>query len=276
MFEAPRNLTFVDDSPNRDGLTEPLGSRGIYSKSDDLEKQARSPYSNPLAGSTNVSIADTLNDEDESSAPSKRSKLGKYFLSDIDRNWTEAILISCGFVSGLVDGLSFTFWSSFSSMQTGMHLVQPNPTHPTLPSFRLPFLFYSSIHHLTTHRKHNQPRPRRLRQPTPPRQTLGQSPNRRRRLPPRHLLLHRGLLDARPPPAHNNDLLLRPPNDPHHGRRHPRPHRRHRRNTIRRSHPLATRRRHRTTCFPGSRADPGVEVSGVSRDHYCCVVGGYV
>lgn len=151
MFEAPRNLTFVDGSPNRDDLNEPSGSGGIYSRSDDLEKQARSPYSNPLAGSTNVSIADTLNDEAESPAPSKRSKLGKYFLSDIDRNWTEAILISCGFVSGLIDGLSFTFWSSFSSMQTGMHPVYDIPSKIShLLSF-----FYISIHYLTPHRKHN-------------------------------------------------------------------------------------------------------------------------
>jgi len=150
MFEAPRNLTFVDDSLNKDALNEPSGSRGIYSRSDDVEKQARSPYSNPLAGSTNVSIAETLNEE-ETPAPSKRSKLGKYFLSDIDRNWTEAILISCGFVSGLVDGLSFTFWSSFSSMQTGMHPT-PHPTSPSFPPFlpsltSIPFLLSLSIHH---------------------------------------------------------------------------------------------------------------------------------
>jgi uncharacterized membrane protein YoaK (UPF0700 family) len=37
----------------------------------------------------------------------------------IDPHYTDIFLVMCGFVSGLVDGLSFNAWGSFSSMQTG-------------------------------------------------------------------------------------------------------------------------------------------------------------
>ncbi|KAJ6171223.1 hypothetical protein N7470_000290 [Penicillium chermesinum] len=38
---------------------------------------------------------------------------------ELDRTHTDLVLIICGFVAGLVDGLSFNAWGSFSSMQTG-------------------------------------------------------------------------------------------------------------------------------------------------------------
>jgi hypothetical protein len=48
-----------------------------------------------------------------------RSILMRHFAADIDTKYTDLILILCGFVSGLVDGLSFNAWGSFASMQTG-------------------------------------------------------------------------------------------------------------------------------------------------------------
>lgn len=50
---------------------------------------------------------------------SLRSSTSRYFLADINTEWTDVLLIVCSFVSGLVDGLSFNAWGNFSSMQTG-------------------------------------------------------------------------------------------------------------------------------------------------------------
>lgn len=47
------------------------------------------------------------------------SSTSRYFLANINTGWTDMLLIICGFVSGLVDGLSFNAWGNFSSMQTG-------------------------------------------------------------------------------------------------------------------------------------------------------------
>lgn len=47
------------------------------------------------------------------------SQLWKYLLVELDPRRADIVLIICGFVSGLVDGLSFNAWGSFSSMQTG-------------------------------------------------------------------------------------------------------------------------------------------------------------
>lgn len=52
--------------------------------------------------------------------PSFPSQISHYFLVELDPRRADVILIVCGFVSGLVDGLSFNAWGSFSSMQTGM------------------------------------------------------------------------------------------------------------------------------------------------------------
>jgi hypothetical protein len=52
--------------------------------------------------------------------PTFPSQLSQYFLAELDPRRADVILIVCGFVSGLVDGLSFNAWGSFSSMQTGM------------------------------------------------------------------------------------------------------------------------------------------------------------
>ncbi|GMF68335.1 unnamed protein product [Aspergillus oryzae] len=54
-----------------------------------------------------------------------RSSLARHFRTNIDTTHTDIVLIICGFVSGLVDGLSFNAWGSFASMQTGMPLLHP-------------------------------------------------------------------------------------------------------------------------------------------------------
>jgi hypothetical protein len=48
-----------------------------------------------------------------------RSTLIRHFAAEINTKYTDLLLIICGFVSGLVDGLCFNAWGSFASMQTG-------------------------------------------------------------------------------------------------------------------------------------------------------------
>jgi len=48
------------------------------------------------------------------------SQISQYLLVELDSRRADITLIVCGFVSGLVDGLSFNAWGSFSSMQTGV------------------------------------------------------------------------------------------------------------------------------------------------------------
>lgn len=48
-----------------------------------------------------------------------RHALGDYFLSEIDTTWSDLPLIGCGYVSGLIDALSYNAWGNFSNMHTG-------------------------------------------------------------------------------------------------------------------------------------------------------------
>ena len=48
-----------------------------------------------------------------------RLALDDYFLSEIDTTWSDLPLIACGYVSGLIDGLSYNAWGNFSNMHTG-------------------------------------------------------------------------------------------------------------------------------------------------------------
>ena len=71
-----------------------------------------------IRGSINVSLSggnqNTISDE-----ISLHEAMSRYLQARINTEWTDVLLIICGFVSGLVDGLSFNAWGSFSSMQTG-------------------------------------------------------------------------------------------------------------------------------------------------------------
>ncbi|KAJ5456551.1 hypothetical protein N7530_011825 [Penicillium desertorum] len=65
-------------------------------------------------GSTAVSLSGNQTEDN-----TVRSTISRHFRADIDTTYTDIPLIICGFVGGLVDGLSFNAWGSFSSMQTG-------------------------------------------------------------------------------------------------------------------------------------------------------------
>ncbi|CAI7645561.1 unnamed protein product [Penicillium discolor] len=67
-------------------------------------------------GSTAVSVSGNPTPEDNTVC----STISRHFQADIDTTHTDIPLIICGFVGGLVDGLSFNAWGSFSSMQTAL------------------------------------------------------------------------------------------------------------------------------------------------------------
>ncbi|KAL2850698.1 hypothetical protein BJY01DRAFT_125376 [Aspergillus pseudoustus] len=71
-----------------------------------------------VGGSTTVSLAGnaTLSDDEPTTW---QSSFTRYMACPLDTRYTDIFLVMCGFVSGLVDGLSFNAWGSFSSMQTG-------------------------------------------------------------------------------------------------------------------------------------------------------------
>ncbi|GAQ04691.1 hypothetical protein ALT_2012 [Aspergillus lentulus] len=74
----------------------------------------------PGLWSAGHSTAVSLQPADEiSGSEGFRSTLIRHFAADINTKYTDLLLIVCGFVSGLVDGLCFNAWGSFASMQTG-------------------------------------------------------------------------------------------------------------------------------------------------------------
>ena len=100
---------------------DPSIAGGEMTPIDIEERNIRLPHS--IGGSTNASISE-LPEAEESCC-----QLGfrRYWLSEIDRKWTDILLVVCGYVSGLLDGLSFNYWGSFSNMQTGMYTSQYKP-----------------------------------------------------------------------------------------------------------------------------------------------------
>lgn len=71
-----------------------------------------------IRGSTNASLS-VGNQATISDGFSLREVMPQYLQAGINTEWTDVLLIISGFVSGLVDGVSFNSWGSFSSMQTG-------------------------------------------------------------------------------------------------------------------------------------------------------------
>ena len=106
VSNAPSKARLDDDEAKEAGLWSVRGSTNVS-----------------LSGGNQVMIPDDL---------SVRQSMSRYFQAGINTAWTDVLLIICGFVSGLVDGLSFNAWGSFSSMQTGMSpMLKCNGYHGT-------------------------------------------------------------------------------------------------------------------------------------------------
>ena len=181
VSNAPSKARLDDDEAKEAGLWSVRGSTNVS-----------------LSGGNQVMIPDDL---------SVRQSMSRYFQARINTEWTDVLLIICGFVSGLVDGLSFNAWGSFSSMQTGMCFIFQDRSNMIL----------------TISRQLRLHSPRRLGPTRLPSLSLGQIPHRPRRLFSQQHLLHPILpRPASPPPLHPPPLLQRPNSRPT-GRRSARP-----------------------------------------------------
>ncbi|KAB8258147.1 hypothetical protein BDV32DRAFT_151649 [Aspergillus pseudonomiae] len=104
LVQAPENNTSINWVPAS------LGNQPV-SRKEEYSKEAGGIWGEGCSAAT--SLADN---QDEITL---RASLARHFRTNIDTTHTDIVLIICGFVSGLVDGLSFNAWGSFASMQTG-------------------------------------------------------------------------------------------------------------------------------------------------------------
>lgn len=153
---------------------------------------------------TDVPCTGTTASTTENVYSSSSSKLSQYLFVELDPRRADIILIICGFVGGLVDGLSFNAWGSFSSMQTGLYFH--------LRKGGLPFI-------LTSNRKYCVHRLRCIRATRIPGVPVGKVPHRLDRLPTQQHLLYSSLSRSQPTPTINTHPLLRTTDYRHHRRR---------------------------------------------------------
>lgn len=197
-----RHLTYHDDANN-------TRSKSRFESKDETTDGS---FWSIRGGSTNASLSGR-NQDAISPGFSLRDSISRYFLAEINTNWTDGLLIVCAFVSGLVDGLSFNAWGSFSSMQSG-------------PSAILMAIMIHTM--LTNNRKLRFHSPRRCRPTRLPSLSLGQVPHRPCYLPNRKRHLHPSLPRPPTPPSFHPRPILRRPNSRPFSRSSPHPTWRHR------------------------------------------------
>lgn len=192
-----RHLTYHDDVNN-------TRSKSRFESKDETTDGS---FWSIRGGSTNVSLSGRNQDAIPSEF-SLRDSMSRYFLAEINTNWTDGLLIVCAFVSGLVDGLSFNAWGSFSSMQSG-------------PSSILMAMMIHTM--LTDNRKLRFHSPRRCRPTRLSSLPLGQVPHRPFHLPNRKRHLHPSLPRPPPPPSLHPRPIIQRPNrrPPRRGSPHP-------------------------------------------------------
>lgn len=232
------------------GLDANRSHSGMIPMLDIAERQIRPAHS--LSGSTTASIADQPEDDENSFKARSR----RYWLSDIDRDWTDILLIICGYISGLVEGLSFNYWGSFSNMQTG---IFPTTSAPSK-------LSETRAKTNVSNRKYNSACPWRIRQTRQPGLFMGKSPNRRRCIPPRQLLLRLLLTTPRPPPTRDHNPLLCCTNYPPSRRSGSRPNRSRQPKPRQRPDEMDKRYSNRTDVLPSCRTDYRLQVSSLYGD----------
>ncbi|KAK0656212.1 hypothetical protein B0T16DRAFT_424849 [Cercophora newfieldiana] len=86
------------------------------------------------------------------------SRVRRYLVVDVNRDWADVVLILCYFITGLLDSSSISVWGSFVSMQTGntvyigLGLAHPNESTrwiksgTSLASFCAGSFFFSRFH----------------------------------------------------------------------------------------------------------------------------------
>lgn len=168
-----------------------------------------------IRGSTSASLS-AGNQTTISDGVSLREVMSQYCQAGINTEWTDVLLIISGFVSGLVDGLSFNSWGSFSSMQTGA----------SIHAWFNASVYTDRTHVLTEHREHRIHSSRCLRPTHQPTLPLGQIPHLPRRLPDQQPFLHLRISRPPPPPPLNTRPFFRHPNSRHPSCSAPRPTRR--------------------------------------------------
>jgi hypothetical protein len=125
MYEQPPSASGNIDPPkdvaqNIPG-TPPLYPNDLTTTSFRLEPTNDETKYTPGLWSSGGSTAVSLSGNQTQEANTLPATLLRHFRANIDTKHTDIVLIICGFVGGLVDGLSFNAWGSFSSMQTGMY-----------------------------------------------------------------------------------------------------------------------------------------------------------
>jgi hypothetical protein len=125
-IDSSKNITLPSpDSP-------PIYPNDLTTASFRLEPTNDETKYTPGLWSSGGSTAVSLSGNQTQEGNSVPATLSRHFRAKIDTTHTDIVLIICGFVGGMVDGLSFNAWGSFSSMQTGTY-CRPDPmslTHP--------------------------------------------------------------------------------------------------------------------------------------------------
>lgn len=118
-----------------------------YNKETDVEAGDGNDPGSPLESPGPLS-------EKTSNLPPKPANLARLRLhleGEVDTRWADIVMITCCFISGLMDSVSFNTWGCFVSMQTG-RLIRNTTTNDRS----------NSAHSLRFNRQHNLRRPSSL------------------------------------------------------------------------------------------------------------------
>jgi hypothetical protein len=115
----PRNIQLLTPVVGTDFGSQNLSQDGNPTLASNMDSVNEKPKYTPGLWSSGGSTAVSLSSNQIAESTTVGSILTRHFRANIDTKHTDIVLIICGFVGGLVDGLSFNAWGSFSSMQTG-------------------------------------------------------------------------------------------------------------------------------------------------------------
>ncbi|KAL4975215.1 hypothetical protein BDW66DRAFT_160681 [Aspergillus desertorum] len=136
MQHPPRTSTEVETVATENYSTAPNTSSNRLTYWDTVTgppaQQDDSKYQGGLwsvGGSTTVSLAGNPTTVSDEEPVTWQSSFSRHMKCNVNTHRTDIFLVMSGFVSGLVDGLSFNAWGSFSSMQTALG-ASGQPAYP--------------------------------------------------------------------------------------------------------------------------------------------------